>query len=107
MLENLSLRQKFDVLRRQVRRPWLTGSDRFFWVALRRVWPRWEEMLTIVKPATAISWHRAGFRLFWRWKSRRKGGRPRVDTYVRALIKAMWRDNPPWGSPRIGYERAI
>ena len=70
------------------------------------MWPRWDEMLTIVKPATVIAWHRAGFRLFWRWKSRPKGGRPRVNPDVRALIKAMWRDNPTWGSPRIRDELA-
>ena len=106
MLENAALRQQLGVLRRQVRSPRLTGSDRLFWVALHRVWPRWDEVLTIVKPATVIAWHRAGFRLFWRWKSRPRGGRPRIDPDVRALIKAMWRDNPTWGSPRIRDELA-
>ncbi len=106
VLENAALRQQLAVLHRQVKRPRLTGCDRLFWVALCRVWPRWDEVLTIVKPATVIGWHRAGFRLFWRWKSRPKGGRPRVDPNVRALIKAMWRDNPTWGSPRIRDELA-
>lgn len=66
VLQNAALRQQLDVLQRQVKRPRLTGSDRLFWVALRRVWPRWDEVLTIVKRATVIAWHRAGFRLFWR-----------------------------------------
>ena len=106
VLENASLRQQLGVLQRQVRRPRLTVFDRLFWVALSRNWPHWDEVLTIVKPATVIAWHRTGFRLFWRWKSRSKGGRPRVDPDVRALIKAMWRDNPTWGSPRIRDELA-
>ncbi len=62
VLENAALRQQLDVLHRQVKRPRLTGSDRLFWVALRRVWPRWIEVLTIVKPATVIAWRRVGFR---------------------------------------------
>ncbi len=106
VLENAALRQQLDVLQRQINRPRLTGPDRLFWVALHRMWPRWDEVLTIVKPATVIAWHRAGFRLFWRWKSRSKGGRPRVDPDVRALIKTMWRDNPTWGSPCIRDELA-
>jgi len=106
VLENAALRQQLGVLRRQVKRPRLTGSDRLFWMVLKRMWPRWDEILTIVKPATVIAWHRTGFRLFWRWKSHPKGGRPRVDPDVRALVKAMWRDNPTWGSPRIRDELA-
>ncbi len=106
VLENAALRQQLTVLQRQVKRPRLTHSDRLFWVVLRRVWPHWDKVLTIVKPATVIAWHRAGFRLFWRWKSRPKGGRRRVDPEVRALIKAMWRDNPTWGSPRTRDELA-
>ena len=106
VLENAALRQQLTVLQRQVKRPRLTSSDRLFWVVLRRIWPRWEGALTIVRPTTLIAWHHAGFRLFWRWKSRSKGGRPRVDPDVRALIKAMWRDNPTWGSPRIRDELA-
>ena len=61
MLENAALRQQLGVLQRQVKRPRLTGSDRLFWVVLQRVWPRWNEMLKIVKPATVIAWHRAGY----------------------------------------------
>ena len=106
VLENAALRQQLDVLHRQIKRPRLTGLDRLFWVALHQVWPRWDEVLTIVKPATVIAWHREGFRLFWRWKSRPKGRRPRLDADVRTLIKAMWRDNPTWGSPRIRDELA-
>lgn len=60
VLEYAALQQQFGVLHRQVKRPRLTGSDRLFWVALRRVWPRWDEVLTIVKPATVIVWHWAG-----------------------------------------------
>jgi transposase InsO family protein len=75
-------------------------ADRLFWVALRRVWPRWSECLAIVKPQTVIAWHRKGFKLFWRWKSR-GAGRPKTSLVIRNLIREMSRDNPRWGSPRI------
>ncbi len=101
-LENLALRQQLAVLRRQAPRPRLRPSDRLFWVALARLWPRWREALCLVKPATVVAWHRAGFRLFWRWRSR--GGRPRVDEEVRALVRRLAKDNATWGAPRIHGE---
>ena len=78
--------------------------DRIVWVLLSRIWRRWREALVIVKPATVVSWHRQGFRLFWRWKSRRKPGRPRIDKATRALIKRMFEENEGWGAPRIHAE---
>ena len=60
--------------------------------------------LVIVKPETVIRWHRAGFRLFWRWKSRHRGGRPKVPLEIRQLIRAMSLANPLWGAPRIHGE---
>ena len=69
-LEVLALRQQVAVLKRQRPRPTLTRLDRFFWTTLRHLWPRWSDVLLIVKPETVVRWHRAGFRLYWRWRSR-------------------------------------
>ena len=65
-LENLALRQQLGVLRRSVKRPRLTNADRAFWVLLQRSWAGWDHVLAVVKPATVIRWHRAGFRRYWR-----------------------------------------
>src|SRR5438046_2619052 len=75
-LEILALRQQVYVLKRKRSRPRLNCWDRLFWTALRGIWPRWTEALVIVKPETVIAWHRAGFRWYWRWRSRPRGGRP-------------------------------
>src|SRR5206468_8533764 len=72
----LALRQQV-VLKRRQPRPYLNRLDRFFWTTLRRIWPRWSDVLVIVKPETVVGWHRAGFRLYWRWRSRPRGGRPK------------------------------
>ena len=103
-LENLALRQQLAVLRRRRQRPRLTKTDRSFWVALSRLWTGWQGPLIIVKPQTVISWHRKGFKLYWTWKSRNKGGRPRVDVTIRRLIRQMANDNATWGAPRIHGE---
>src|SRR6266403_1354420 len=60
--------------------------------------------ITIIRPETLVRWHRAGFRHYWRWKSRSRGGRPQVDADLRALIRRMSADNPLWGAPRIHGE---
>jgi transposase InsO family protein len=103
-LENLALRQQLAVLRRHATRPKLSRGDRVFWVILARVWPEWRTALTMVQPATVIRWHRKGFALYWTWKSRKSGGRPRKDAEIRALIRQMARDNVGWGAPRIHGE---
>ena len=87
--ENLALRQQLVVLTRSVKRPHLRRRDRIFWSWLSRIWHDWRSAIIIVKPETVIRWHRQGFRLYWRWKSRPKGGRPRVTTEIRALIRRM------------------
>ena len=69
-LEVLALRQQVAVLKRKRPRPPLNAGDRLFWTTLRRFWPRRSDVLLIVKPETVIAWHRAGFRLYWRWRSR-------------------------------------
>ena len=100
--ENLALRQQVAAYQQQVKRARLRTSDRIFWVWLSRLWPDWRSALAIVKPETVIRWHRLGFRLYWRWKSRpRKPGRPKIDPETRILIRRMARENPKWGAPRI------
>jgi putative transposase len=77
IIENLALRQQILVLERTAPRPRLNRADRAFWVALSRCWRHWRRPLRLVKPSTVIAWHRKGWRLYWRWRSRPgKGGRP-------------------------------
>jgi putative transposase len=104
-LEILALRQQLGVLKRKRPRPRLHLQDRVFWVVLRRLWPAWSTALVIVKPDTVVAWHRAGFRLFWRLRSRPwSNGRPNVGAEVRALIRRMVEENSTWGAPRIHGE---
>ena len=85
--ENLALRHQLGVLGRSVTRPRLPKRDRIFWIWLSKLWPGWRSALVVVKPATVVAWHRKGFRLYWRWKSRRrKTGRPKVKKEIRELI---------------------
>jgi hypothetical protein len=103
--ENATLRHQLIVLRRKVQcRVRLMNSDRRFFVQLYRWFPSILQVLTIVQPETLVRWHRAGFRCYWRWKSRPRGGRPQIDTHPRALIRRMNIENPLWGAPRIHGE---
>ena len=87
VLENLALRQQLAAMKRSIKRPQLRSRDRLFWVLLSRFWTHWQEALIIVKPETVIGWHRKGFKLFWKFKSRRKGsGRPPINPEIRGLI---------------------
>ncbi len=92
------------MLKRRRPRPRVSRTDRLFWLFLRRCWSRWADALIIVKPETVVRWHRAGFRAYWRWKSR-KPGRPRIEREVRELIRRMAHENR-WGAPRIHAELA-
>ena len=104
-LEVLAPRHQLGVLQRSVKRPKLTSSDRLLWAWLSSVWPAWRSALVIVRRETVIAWHRAGFRLFWTWKSGRSQlGRPPVPREVRELIRRMSRENPLWGAPKIHGE---
>jgi len=100
----LALRQQVAVLKRKRPRPILNRLDRIFWTSLRRYWPRWAEVVVIVKPATVIGWHRAGFRLYWRWRSRPPGGRPQITEEIRQLIRRLAQENTGWGAPKIHGE---
>jgi len=107
-LENLALRQQLAVMQRSIKRPKLRPRDRVFWVWLSKLWKGWRSSLIVVKPQTVIRWHRQGFRLYWRWKSRiRKPGRPAIEPEVRALIRRMSKENPTWGAPRIQSELSL
>src|SRR5262252_220579 len=103
--ENAVLRCQLIILRRKVRgRVHLTNGDRLFLAQLYRWFPSVLKTITIIRPETLVRWHRAGFRRYWRWKSRSLGGRPRVDADLRAMIRQMSVDNPLWGAPRIHGE---
>jgi transposase InsO family protein len=103
--ENAVLRHQLIVLRRKVQgRVRLTNNDRWFLIQLYRWFPPILNVLTIIRPETLVRWHRAGFRCYWRWKSRSRGGRPQIETDLRALIRQMSMENPLWGAPRIHGE---
>ena len=88
--ENAALRHQVVVLRRMVhKRVRLTNSDRLFFIQLYRWFPSVLKVIMVIRPETLVRWHRAGFRRYWRWKSRSFGGRPQIDTELRALIRQM------------------
>jgi len=100
--ENLFLRKQLAFYQeRQVRPRRFDNVTRWIMVLLSHGFA-WKNALVNVTPKTFIGWHRAGFRLFWRWKSR--PGRPRIPPELRALIREMARDNPGWGEERIANE---
>jgi transposase InsO family protein len=103
--EILMLRQQINVLRRaNPKRLRFASIDRLILGGICRLFPKMYEALAIVRPDTVIRWHRAGFRLYWRWKSRSRCGRPAVSLEIRRLIREMSIANPLWGAPRIHGE---
>jgi hypothetical protein len=103
--EILALRQQINVLQRlRPNRPMLASMDRLVLSWICRLFPNACDALVIVRPETVLRWHRAGFRIYWRWKSRRRPGRPAVATEVRQLIREIGIANPLWGAPRIHGE---
>src|SRR5450759_4758003 len=103
--ENLVLRQQINVLRRRApKRPHLNNTDRFLFVWLYRWFPSILGAIAIVRPETIIRWHRAGFRVYWRSRSRNRIGRPKVSAELRTLIGEMSGANHLWGAPRIHGE---
>ena len=104
-IEILALSHQLAVLQRQKKRVRLGAADRLLWVLLSRIWNQWRSALVVVKPETVIAWHRKGFRIYWRWKSRAgRCGRPCVSGETRDLIRQMSKANPLWGAPRIHGE---
>jgi transposase InsO family protein len=103
--ENVALRHQVMVLRRQLGgRVHLTNLDRLFLVQLYHWFPSIQRVLAVIRPETVVRWHRAGFRGYWRWKSRSRGGRPQISAELHALIRRMSNENPLWGAPRIHGE---
>src|ERR1035438_1499885 len=103
--EILILRQQINLLRRQApKRPHFNNTDRFLFVWLYRQFPSVLGAIAIVRPETIIRWHRAGFRAYWRWRSRNHVGRPKVSAELRTLIGEMSRANSLWGAPHIHGE---
>jgi hypothetical protein len=103
--ENLLLRHQLAIaLRRAPPRLRLRGSDRALLVWITGLWPSLLGAVRVVQPETVLRWHRTGFKMVWRWKSRHRAGRPRIDRGLRDLIRQMSRENPLWGASRIHGE---
>src|SRR6476660_1730130 len=103
--ENLFLRHQLTIaMRRAPPRLRLRGSDRALLIWMTRLWPNLRGMAQVVQPETILRWHRAGFKVFWRWKSRNGAGRPKIDRGLRDLIQRMSRENRLWGASRIHGE---
>jgi len=103
--EILVLRHQLNVLRRRSpKRVAVSNIDRLVFTGLYRLAPDALDALKILKPETVFRWHRAGFRAWWRWKSRPRGGRPKTPAEVRQLIREMSLANPLWGAPRLHGE---
>jgi hypothetical protein len=103
--EILALRHQLNILQQRApRRLHLRWVDRALFIWLYRRFPRILDAVTIVRPETVVRWHRMGYAAFWQWKSRRRGGRPRIGKEVRDLIRRMSIENPLWGAPRIHGE---
>src|ERR1700737_3925857 len=103
--ENAVLRHQSIVLNRRLHgRVRVTNYDRWFFIQLYRWFPSILEALTIIRPETLVRWHRAGFCCYWRGKSNSRGGRPRIEIELRALIRQMSTENSLWGAPRIHGE---
>ena len=98
--ENLFLRHQLTIaMRRAPPRLRLRGSDRALLIWMTRLWPNLRGMAQVVQPETILRWHRAGFKVFWCWKSRNRAGRPKIDHGLRDLIQRMSRENPLWAHP--------
>lgn len=102
--ENALLRQQLIILHRQIKKPAFSSSDRLWLVLLAGRVKNWKEALLIFKPDTLLRWHRQGLRLFWKFKSRHRSGRPKLDTETVALIQQMAQENRLWGAERIRGE---
>src|SRR5262249_21087598 len=96
-IENLFLRHQLNIaLRRAPHRLQLGTSDRTLLVLMTWLWPSLLGLSRVVQPDTILRWHRAGFWAYWRWKSRRRPGRPKIERELRSLIRRMSQENPLW-----------
>lgn len=104
-IENLYLRHQLNItLRGAPHRLRLRGVDRVLLVWMTRLWPNLRNLPCVIQPNTILRWHRMGFRAYWRWKSRGRPGRPRINRELRELIRRISNENPLWGAPRIHGE---
>lgn len=106
LLEVLALRHQLCVLQRKLPKPRFSPGDRWLWAWISKQWREWKRACVLVKPETVIRWHRLGFRLFWKWKSRKRTGRPTIDPRTIGLIRRLAKENPTWGGSRIHGELA-
>jgi putative transposase len=104
LAENALLRQQLIVVRRQLKRPRLLRHERAVMVALAAMIRTWRETVLLVKPGAVLPWHRHGFRLFWRWRSRGRRPEPRLAQETIQLIRRMALENRLWGAERIRGE---
>ena len=103
VLENLALRQQLIIQNRSIKKPNISNWDRIFWIWLSRFWNKWQSSLIVVKAPTVISWHKKGFKAYWKRKSRRVG-RPNIDWELIKLIRRMQKENATWSAQRIQGE---
>jgi transposase InsO family protein len=103
-VENLLLRHQLQIALRSRPRPRLKTRDRFLWLVVRSLVSDWKRYLILVRPETVVRWHRRGWRLYWRWRSRHHLRRPRLSPEIRELIATMANENPLWGTERIRGE---
>lgn len=104
VLENALLRHQLAILQRQSKPPHLTSSDRFWFLFLASRLKHWKDALVLLKPETLLRWHREGFRLFWKYKSRPKSTQPKIALETIMLIQQVGQQNPLWGAERIRGE---
>ena len=104
ILENIFLHKQLEIYQRTDTKLNIKRTDRMFFSLMMDLLHNWKERLFIVTPDTVIKWHSTAFKFYWRWKSRPKGGRPKVSRDVIALIKQMANENSEWGAPRIHGE---
>jgi len=98
LLENLVLHQQLTALKKKRPVPQLAPANKLFWVAMRQLWSGWKQALILVKPETVVRWHRAGFKMYWKWLSRHRtgAGRKCVSKELRELIFRMVAENRTW-----------
>ena len=103
-LEIIFLRKQLEILIRSNKKLLIQNRDRLFFTVMKSIFCNWRTSLVIIEPETVINWHRKDFKLYWTWKSRNDGGRPRNPREQINLIKQMAEENPMWGIPRIHGE---
>ena len=105
ILENLMLRQQLNIYKRKDKKPKIENIDRMILVWMSKIFTNWKSALVVVKASTLIGWHKKGFKLYWKWKSRRVG-RPSINWQLIKLIRRIQKENPTWSAQRIQGELA-